>query len=109
MYKKFFQSISWWEFVPDHSLILEGGSSGDSLNVAMSIPDKDQLLVYLSEPSIVTLNINNGTLQSNTFAEWTNPKTGEKKQLEITPNMAILEVQTPTGWEDALLMLSTEN
>ncbi|MGW8314541.1 MAG: apiosidase-like domain-containing protein [Bacteroidales bacterium] len=106
VYHKFFQSINWWDFVPDQSIIAEGAGTGDHLNAAMRSDSTDQLLVYLSEPTAVKLDL--GKIRSKkSSGEWINPKTGERRDAGEFENDRVIRIETPEGWEDALFFIGT--
>lgn len=105
VYHKFFQSINWWEFAPDQTVIIKGAGAGDSLNVAMSSADSNQILVYLSEPTEVTLELKKLAHSGKFHGEWINPKTGERRSAGNFRKNKVIKVKTPKGWEDALLLI----
>ena len=108
VYYRFFQSINWWEFVPDQSLISKGMGSADSLNVAMRSDKTNQVLLYLSEPSEVTLDLKDIFNSQKITGEWIDPKTGKRKKAVNLKNGKSLSVKTPKGWEDALLLIEAQ-
>ncbi|WP_340113401.1 apiosidase-like domain-containing protein [Maribellus mangrovi] len=105
VYHQIFQSLNWWDFSPDQSIIAEGTGTGDSLNVAMNSVKTNQILVYLSEPSEVSLDLNKLSGSTKLPGEWINPKTGERKSAGKFSKNKDVKVKTPLGWEDALLLI----
>ncbi|MCI0626432.1 MAG: glycoside hydrolase family 140 protein [Acidobacteria bacterium] len=106
--RNFFASMEWWKFVPDQSIFASGAGSGDTLNAAMRSTDGDQIIVYLTNPTKVTLNLNKITAGSSVNATWFNPTNGEKESIGSFPTREPkpLSFSTPPGWEDALLLLA---
>lgn len=107
VYRNFLQSISWWEFAPDQSVLAEGIGAGDSLNVAMSSTNTNQIMVYLSGKSEVVLDLKKIANPKKLSAEWINPKTGERKNAGKFKNNKTVIIKTPKGMEDALFLIGT--
>lgn len=105
VFQEFLKSINWWDFSPDQTVIVDGAGSGDSLNVAMSSANTDQILVYLSSPSEATLDLKTLTSLAKLPGEWINPKTGKRKRAGNFRKNETIDVRTPKGWEDALLLI----
>jgi hypothetical protein len=108
VYHQFFKSVKWWEFVPDQSIISKGVGAEDSLNVAMHSERTDQVLVYLSGQSEVTLDLKNSIKAKKTTGEWINPKTGERRSAGNFKHAKSKACKTPDGWEDALLLIGKD-
>ena len=108
VYQQFLQSINWWDFAPDQTVIIEGVGAGDSLNVAMRAVNTNQILVYLSGQVEVTLDVQTLTGSAKFSGEWINPKTGERKRAGKFRNDKARKVKTPKGWEDALLLIGAK-
>jgi len=109
IYHDFLQSVNWWDFAPDQTVITKGAGAGDSLNVAMSSVDSNQILVYLSEPAEVTLDLNKLADSAKVPGEWINPKTGKRKSAGNFSKDKVAIVKTPKDWDDALLLIGTTN
>ncbi|WP_200979091.1 DUF4038 domain-containing protein [Echinicola sp. 20G] len=107
IYQAFFQSINWWDFIPDQSVFLEGKGDGDHLNVAMQSESNQQLLVYFPEPAEVILDLKIFKGEKDIFIKWFDPKTGKEIKPTKEKNKGTLSIKTPNEMEDALLLLSS--
>lgn len=105
VYYSFFESINWWNFVPDQSVIMEGAGAEDSLNVAISSANKNQVVVYLSAQAAVKLDLNRLSEVGNITGEWINPGTGERRDAGNIERDKPVSVRTPSDWKDALLLI----
>jgi len=100
--RRFLERIEWWRYGPDASLIVDGEGSGAKRNVAMRSTDGDAIAAYLAAPSTVKLRLDGVTGSGHLTAKWTNPATGEEKEVGAVDRQT-RSFTTPAGWEDALL------
>lgn len=105
IYQQFLGSINWWDFVPDSSIIVAGKGEGESLNVAMTCANTNQILVYLPEQAVVSLKLKTRTSATKFSGKWINPKTGKFKRAGKFKQLSTVKVTTPKTWEDALLLI----
>ena len=83
---------------------MDGEGSGAKRNVAMRSADGDAIAVYLAAPSTVKLRLDGVTGSGNLTAKWTNPATGEEKDVGAVDRQA-RSFTTPPSWDDALLQV----
>lgn len=106
VYQDILNSLVWWEFVPDQSVILEGKGAGDSLNVAMVSKTTGQLLVYLSSPeSKLTLDATGVSEEKKLYGLWIDPRTGQRMKAGKFKTQKTIQIETPEGFEDVLFLL----
>jgi hypothetical protein len=106
--RKFFESLDWWNFIPDQSIITEGKGNENTLNVAMRSSDGDKIIVYFSNQTSATINLNMITNSGSAKAVWINPETGDNSEIGSFKNVKAKSFSTPGGWEDALLLIEAE-
>lgn len=107
--RAFFESLDWWTYIPDQSIITEGIGSGNTLNVAMRSSDNNSIIVYFSSPTSAAIDLNSISESGILKAVWIDPRTGEKSELGSLKKGISKTFTTPDGWEDALLMIEVEN
>lgn len=103
--RDFFESVQWWNLVPDQSILTDGVSSGNTLNVAMRSVDNDRIVVYLSNSATVSVGLGRITPARKSSARWIDPRTGQKSKIGDFDNLGSRAFSTPKGWEDALLVV----
>jgi hypothetical protein len=103
--RRFLETVGWWRFSPDASLILDDSGSGAQRNVAMRSAEGDGIVVYLAAASTVRLRLEGIAPGQPLSARWTNPATGEELAVDVGDRKAGL-FTPPSGWEDALLRVS---
>ncbi len=103
--KAFFESLEWWKFIPDQSVIVEGVGSGDTLNVAMRSLTGDKLIVYFASAASATIDMSRVTLHASSMATWIDPQKGVRHQIGNFENADTRIFSTPKGWKDALLLI----
>lgn len=100
------ESIHWWDLIPDQSLITEGENNHPGRNVAMRSGTNDRVLLYLSEAdATVTLDLSKIPYTYKLKGRWINPQTGKRKRTKPIRNLQEVGFTTPSGWEDALLLI----
>ena len=95
----------WWEMIPDPSIIASGVGSGYSLNAACRSGTGRWILVYLSEPSTVSLRLDAITAGSEVRACWIDPTSGEQSSVGAFSTESCPTFTSPQGWEDAVLLV----
>lgn len=102
--KSIFTARKWWRNQPDQSVFALGASGGKTLNAAMRSADGDSIIVYLSSPTTVSINM--AKIASRKIrAKWVNPETGEESIAGEFPNQSVRPFTTPEGRPDAVLLL----
>jgi hypothetical protein len=107
--RAFFESLEWWDFIPDQSIIIEGAGSGDSLNVAMRSFKGNTIIVYFSNSTSAIIDFKEFKNTGSFVAIWIDPKTGEKYEIGDFVNIETKTFSTPDGWKDALLLIQEKN
>lgn len=103
--KQVFTSIEWWRHIPDQSVFVSGASGGETQNAASRSAGGDCILVYLSTPATVTLDLAKITAASRVRATWVHTETGALTSAGEFPNHGAQAFQTPASWSDAVLIL----
>jgi hypothetical protein len=92
---------------PDQSLLTTGGNtSGEVLSLAARHKDGKWAVVYCADPR--TISVAMGKLLGKARAYWIDPRTGASKSIGSFANSGTRSFTTPTGWEDATLLLVTQ-
>ena len=98
--------ISWWNLVPDQSLLASPPGEGESLQVMARSADGDWVMAYLPGPGEATLRIRHALDSGRCRMTWIDPRTGETgAEMDIATTDA-LQVKTPEGYQDALLLIT---
>ena len=107
--KKLFLVLDeWWFLVPDQTILVRGGNtSGDLLNLAARHKDGKWIIIYLSQKSSFTVNMNKIATGNRANAFWVDPRTGETELIGNFSNQGEKSFSTPDEWEDAILILKT--
>ena len=98
---------TWWTLVPDQSIIVSGAGSGYNLNTAARSEVAGWMLVYLSEPAEVSLNLAR-LPGSKRGIVWIDPRDGSRIPAGSFTVHGQNTFTTPPGWEDALLLVEGE-
>jgi len=98
----------WWDMIPDQTIFIKGQGEGFALNTAARSQNGDWILAYLSEPSTVTLRLDDIKSGSGVNAYWIDPKSGDRKPAGVYSVDDTPSFTTPEGWEDAVLYFSAE-
>jgi hypothetical protein len=112
--KEIVTSIPWWDLIPDQGVFDVGVSSGRTLNAAMRAEDGSRVLVYLSSPTTVFLQLDKVEAKW-VRVTWISPVSGERKDAgtfetgnltgDVFPHARTQFFRTPDFWEDAVLLL----
>ena len=93
---------TWWTWIPDQSII--GFSQHINVSqVAVRTSDGDRILVYFQDSTAA--NISN-KLSEEAKAQWFDPRNGEKVEADRFSNGQVMKMTPPSGWEDAVLILT---
>jgi len=105
--RKIFESLAeWWFLTPDQSVLASGAnSSGVVLTLGARHKDGKWAMVYCAEPHTFSVAMNR--LSQKARAYWVDPRTGESKPADSYANRGQRSFTTPSGWEDALLLMVT--
>jgi hypothetical protein len=112
--KQIFTGREWWKLIPDQSVFARGAGGEKILNVAACSSDGDSVLVYLSNPTTVSLHMNKitaartGGRSAATRARWVDPETGAETAIGEFPTTGTRAFTTPEGHPDAVLLLDAE-
>jgi hypothetical protein len=102
---EFFGGLDWWRLEPCHELI--HGQPEDWLRrmVMAKTTEGDLAVAYLPDNPAITIDMQ--SFPAKMRIRWFNPKTGQRVGKDQTAgNSAETMFSRPTGWEDALLVLS---
>ena len=104
--KRIFAARSeWWFLVPDQAVLATGGQNeGEVLHLAARHQGGEWLMVYLGDTASFSVNMNKLSA-ARVRACWIDPRTGEESPIGVLGNTGVKTFTTPTGWEDALLVL----
>jgi len=112
--KEIVTSLPWWDLIPDQGVFDVGVSSGRTLNAAMRAKDGSRVIVYLSDPTTVFLQLDKVEAK-NVQVTWISPVTGERKDAgtyetgnltgDVFPHARTQFFRTPDFWQDAVLLL----
>ena len=95
----------WWTMTPDASILVEGSGREESPNVAARAAGGEWILVYLSEPTAVSIQLDALTGSGEAHAVWIDPITGDRAPGEQLSSRGVGSFVCPEGWEDALLLI----
>jgi hypothetical protein len=114
IYKQIAMSRPWWRRIPNQGLFASGVGSERTLNAAVSSPEGDWAMVYLSSQCNVLIHMDR-ILTRHVKATLVNPATGEEKDAGTYATGYWSDSQfpqpkpqwfaTPGHWEDAVLIL----
>lgn len=95
----------WWNLVPDQSVIAACTDGDPTLNVAARSEAGDWGLVYLGGSATVSIRMGEIGTGGIVDASWIAPTSGERMPADRFATTDAEPFRTPTGWEDALLLL----
>jgi hypothetical protein len=100
----------WWSLVPDQSIFVGGGqTSGDVLNLAARHKGGKWAMAYLASKSSFSVDLGKITGGREVNASWVDPRTGGTIPIGVYANEGVRPFTTPDGWEDALLVMESQN
>jgi hypothetical protein len=108
--KRIFQARKeWWYLVPDQALLVRGGQTeGRVLNLAARHEKGKWALAYCGAEAAVNLDMSKLSGKEVT-AFWVDPRNAEPTAIGRFAATGVQSFSTPSGWEDALLVLETED
>jgi hypothetical protein len=102
-YRSVLERLSWWDLVPDQSILTSDPGPAGRPTLAARSGKRDWAVVYVPEPSAVSVRTT-GILSGKGFAaSWIDPRTGES--LPAGSHAGTFSGSTPAGMEDALLVM----
>jgi len=108
--KIFLDRNEWWHLVPDQSVFATGGNtSGQILNLAARHKDGRWIMVYLGSKASFSINMNKLASGNSVKPSWVDPRNGKPTSIEAVARTGVQSFTTPTGWEDALLILESSD
>jgi hypothetical protein len=103
--KQIFTARPWWKHTPDQSVFALGAGGEKVLNAAACSSDGDSVIVYLSSPTTVSINMEKINAAKTVRARWVNTETGEETVIGEFPNTGTRAFTTPESRPDAVLLL----
>jgi hypothetical protein len=98
----------WWYLVPDQSLLTNGGQlDGRMLNLAARHRDGKWALVYCAAEAALSVDLSK-LAGEECDAFWIDPRSAKSSPVGHFVNQAEQSFSTPSGWEDALLVLEAK-
>ncbi|MFG6686474.1 DUF4038 domain-containing protein [Mariniflexile sp. HNIBRBA6329] len=103
--KQFLIDHKWNEWIPNGNVI-SGVGENESLKTAVSTKSGDMALVYFSNDSHCRVK---NVLNREAKAYWFNPRNGEIEKTSSFNDNESRDMVPPSDWEDAILVLKTQN
>ena len=101
----FLERDEWWYLVPDQALFASGGETqGQVLNLAARHRDGRWAMVYCANEASFAVNMSK-IAGDATKASWIDPRTAASVEIGRLATTGVESFSTPSGWEDALLVL----
>jgi hypothetical protein len=98
----------WWYLVPDQAVFASGGETqGQVLNLAARHKDGRWAMVYCGGAASFAINMRK-LAAKEVEAFWIDPRSAESVAIGRLANAGVESFWTPSGWEDALLILEAE-
>jgi hypothetical protein len=95
---------NWSEWIPDQSILQGTESDNESLKAAVRLSSGKKILVYFSDNSEATVK---NILDKDAEANWFDPMEGRESTAESFQTGESRIITPPTGWEDAILILTS--
>jgi len=95
----------WWNLVPDQSLLGSGEGSGLTLNVAARSSAGHWAIIYFAGQSSAAVAMRRACAGEPVEAVWVDPTSGKRTRIDCFPGTGTRSFTTPSGWQDALLLL----
>ncbi len=103
--RTFLARREWWRLVPDQSLLTSGGeTNGQVLVLAARHAEGRWAMVYCGREASVTVDLSR-LAGKDVTAQWIDPRTAEPAAAGRHATTGTASFTTPSGWEDALLVL----
>jgi hypothetical protein len=106
VFSTFMRAHSWWNLVPDQSIIVSGAGGGETRKVAVHSTAGNECLIYYPTAEAVTINMGCITATNSVTATWFDPRNGNTQGAGTFPRTDVRSFTPPSGWEDAVLMLN---
>lgn len=103
--KNIFTSTRWWELQTDQTLV-GSDESADIPVKALRSPAGDFLMIYSGSTTPFTVKMNQFKSYGPVTGTWINPENGETIQVEPFTLHGSHAFQSPSGWEDSILILN---
>lgn len=114
IFRQILGNLSWWQRLPDQTILEEGASGGETQNVAVRSIDGDWMMVYLSSRCHVLVRLEKLS-SPKAIAIWINPATGDELEAGVFETYTMPGFRqvrttkyqwfsTPDHWEDAILL-----
>jgi len=95
----------WWHLVPDQDLLASGGETqGQVLNLAARHKDALWAMIYCGGGASFTVDMSR-LAGDQVEAVWVDPRSAESVAVGRLAKRGAASFSTPSGWEDALLIL----
>jgi hypothetical protein len=108
--RKAFEGLgTWWDLVPDQSLIMNGGQAKTQLvTLAARSKDDSWAVLYLPSPGSVNVDFSSIMRAGRGRAHWINPIDGQRLDADLGKGTRSQKLTSPAGWEDALLLMQRD-
>jgi hypothetical protein len=103
--KQIFTARPWWKYMPDQSVFALGAGGDKSLNAAACSSEGDGVIVYLSSPTTVSINMDRITAARMVRVRWVDTETGAETVIGEFPTTGTRSFTTPEPRLDAVLLL----
>jgi hypothetical protein len=101
----FLERKEWWNLVPDQAVLASGGETqGQVLNLAARHRDGQWAMVYCGSEASFSINMSK-IAGDEVEAFWVDPRSAESVAIGRLTTGGEESFSTPSGWEDALLIL----
>src|SRR5262249_8252729 len=103
--KTILTSREWWKQVPDQSVFTSATRGEEPLKIATRSTEGDSIVVYLSSPTTVSIDMRKMKAGPLVHATWVNPETGGQMVIGRFRSTGQHSFATPESWQDAVLLL----
>ena len=94
----------WSRYEPAQTVFASGAGSGSTANVAARSSDGTSVIAYLSSATTVSIRMDS-LVGASVDAVWFDPTSGQTSSIGNFSNTGARSFSTPTGWQDAVLLL----
>jgi len=98
----------WWRYEPAQTVFASGEGSGSTVNVAAQSTDGTSVIAYLSSATTVSIRMSS-VAGASVDASWFDPTSGQTSFIGNFSNAGTRSFSTPTGWQDAVLLLDARD
>lgn len=96
--RQLFESVAWWDLVPNPNMVTEGLGSGGTRVVAAKAANNSLALIYV--PVYIEIVVNTVGLPNPLHVKWFDPKTGTYIDKGTVTNSGSLRIMTPESMGD---------